>query len=174
VARHILRYLKGTKDLSITYYGDGHDEISPHLSLSNDNDAPGFSDASLANCLQDTRKFQTGYIFFINNGAVSWGSKRQTIVATSTMESEYIALSETAKEALFLSQLLAQINNSPYRTKHIDIKYHQVRDSVDQGFLNIDFVPSAMQCADILTKALSPVQHLRALRQLNVSRMPQL
>jgi Reverse transcriptase (RNA-dependent DNA polymerase) len=63
-ARHILRYLKGTKDLAITYYGDGDEEVSPHLSLtsslSNDDNAPilGFSDASLANCL-DTRKSQT-------------------------------------------------------------------------------------------------------------------
>ena len=95
-ARQVLRYLKGTHDLSITY---GSSQEFCIL---------GVSDANWGGDKND-RKPTTGYIFMINNGAVSWTSHKQSTVATSTMEAEYMALSDASHEAIARTQLYAEL-----------------------------------------------------------------
>ena len=95
-ARHVLRYLKGTRNFSITY---GHSQELRIL---------GFSDANWGGDKND-RKSTTGYLYMINNGAVSWTSHKQSTVATSTMEAEYMALSDAAREAIARSQLYGEL-----------------------------------------------------------------
>ena len=106
---------------------------------------------------------------------ISWRSKKQNLVSDSTCECEYIAISEAAKEALFLRSLFSELTMSPRqkvtifadnqsaislahhqsfhgRSKHIDIKYHLVRDYINKDYIQVLYVPSAQNIADIFTK----------------------
>ncbi|XP_066581231.1 uncharacterized protein [Prorops nasuta] len=133
-AKRLLRYLKGTINYSLTY-------IKDQLRVT------GLVDADIAND-NSNRKSYSGYIFLMGNGAICWESKKQSLVAMSTSEAEYIALSESCKEAKFIKMLIKEIANKeididlyndnqsailwshdqrPYsRTKHIDIRNYFV------------------------------------------------
>src|SRR6202522_4711304 len=87
--KRILRYLAGTKDLGITY-----SKNSTNLS---ENSFFGFADAAFAN--HDDYKSTSGYVFMAAGGAITWKSKKQTTIALSSTEAEYVALSEAAREA---------------------------------------------------------------------------
>jgi len=160
-AKTVLRYLKGTASLGLTY-GSAAAMI-------------GYSDADYAGDL-DTRRSTTGYVFTFNGAAVSWTSKRQPSVAHSTTESEYIAAATAAKEAVWLSRLITDLTGteapmrmrcdnqsalaimhnpvSSPKTKHIDIAYHFVREKVADKQLLPEHVPTGEMAADILTKPL--------------------
>jgi hypothetical protein len=136
-------------------------------------------DADRAGC-HDTRRSTTGYLFKINNSPMVWSSKRQQTVATSTVEADYIAIAEAAKEALWLRDLLKElgfgnivteatvlhtdnqgairlaINPSTHqRTKHIDIKDHLIRELIHNKSIAVECVTTGEQQADILTKTTS-------------------
>jgi hypothetical protein len=115
----------------------------------------------------------------MNGAAIMWRSKLQSIVSTSTCEAEYVAASDAAKEVLWLSKLLCEINGqfqkltlyldnqsaltllklshagTNGRTKHIDVVYHFLRDRIARGDLKVEFVATEGQKADGLTKILS-------------------
>ncbi|KAF8650939.1 hypothetical protein AX14_008525 [Amanita brunnescens Koide BX004] len=135
----------------------------------------------------EDRRVISGYAFLINGGAVSWSTKRQEIVSLSTTESEYIAATHAAKEAIWLRSLITQLfktNLAPTvlfcdnqsaieptkdhqyhaRTKHIDIRFHFIRWIVEQGSLKIVYCPTDQMLADALTKALpsAKVRHFAA------------
>jgi hypothetical protein len=141
--KHLLRYLKGTIDMSITF-GDRRNRGSSlddaHLKII------GYTDASWADNVDD-RKSTTGMAFMLNGGMISCESKKQATVALSTMEAEYMALCQGTKEAIWLQRLFADIQGTAItmttihvdnqaaishakdptdhaRMKHIDIKYH--------------------------------------------------
>lgn len=160
--RHIYRYMIGTKDIKLTYGG-----IESVLT--------GYADTD--GSMAEDRRAVSGYAFLIDGGAVSWSSKRQDIVSLSTTESEYIAATHAAKEALWLHSLIGQLfapldkpttlfsdNQSAIalakdhqyhaRTKHIDIRFHFIRWIIDNGKLRIVYCPTADMVADTLTKAL--------------------
>lgn len=160
-AKTVLRYLKGTANLSL-HYG-------------NTQPLQGYSDADYASDV-DTRRSTTGYTFLVNGGAVSWMSKRQPSVSTSTTEAEYIAAAMGAKEAMWLRNLtkdvtdeersvslhcdstsaLAMMENgvtSP-RTKHVDVAHHFIREKVAAKVLKVSHVSTKEMVADILTKPL--------------------
>jgi hypothetical protein len=177
-ARHVLRYLKGTRDVSITYGRAQNIRIF------------GFSDSDWGGNKID-RKSITGYIYMINNGAVSWSSHKQTTVATSTMEAEYMALSDAAREALARSHLYGVlISNIPtplvfsdnkgaleiatnptnyQKTKHIDIRYHFIRHSLQNDHLAINHVPGEDNPADFLTKPLTPFKHQHCMQLIKLA-----
>ena len=140
----------------------------------------GYSDASYANNANQTSV--SGYVFLMNGAAISWGSKKQNNVALSSTESEYIALAEAAREAIWLRNLLhgleytqpqptklygdnsgslAIANNPQYhkRTKHFDTRNHYIRQRVEKGQIELEFCPTANMTADILTKALPKPKH---------------
>ena len=96
--KRIFRYLKGTQQYGLLY------------SKSNSNNYVGFSDADWGGDLDD-RKSTSGYMFQVGGTFISWRSKKQTCVALSTAEAEYIALASTAQESLWLQQLLADLKN---------------------------------------------------------------
>lgn len=163
-AKGILRYLHGTRDVKLTF---GHSSSSAELL--------GYCDADYAGDV-DTRKSTTGFAFMFNGGVISWSSKLQATVATSTCESEYIAAAACTKEALWLRKLFADFSPSPDsvrvycdnqsalsvitnpvitpRSKHIDVAHHFVRERAARREVEFSFVESAKQLADILTKAL--------------------
>lgn len=168
--KRVIRYLINTKDLYIKY-GESSDLI-------------GYSDSDFASDV-DTRKSTTGYIFKMNGGPITWSSQKQKTIALSTTEAEFVAACESAKEILWLQQLMSElsenvecvtlyvdnqsanklINNPVYhkRTKHIDVKYNFIREKVGLGLIKINYVSSKEQLADILTKAL-PTQTFVYLR----------
>ena len=176
-ARHVLRYLKYSHHYSITY------GRSPNLNVL------GFADADWGSDVNDRTSF-TGYVFMINNGAVTWTSHKQSSVALSTMEAEYMSLSDAAREAIarqhFLDDLRILVNTpvlhsdnqaalsivlNPVqyqRSKHIAIRYHFIRQAAQNDMITIDYVPMDEQIADVLTKALKPVKHLKAVKLLRL------
>jgi hypothetical protein len=170
----ILRYLAGTKYFGITYSNDTLNN--------NSNFFYGFADAAYAN--HDDRKSISAYVFLAAGGAITWKSKKQTTIALSSTEAEYVALSEAGRKACWLRNLFEELgypqespilikgdNNGSItmarnqqfhnRSKHIAIRWHWVRDLVEQDIITIDHEDcrDPQQTADVLTKALPHPKH---------------
>ncbi len=177
--QHVLRYLKGTRALGLKFTRSGTD----HESQTADMTLSGYVDASWANDV-DERRSTSGYIMQLCNGPIAWSSKRQTITAASTAEAEYIAASLAVREVVYLRQLLSELgfpqtsattlhednqpcihlannNATSNRTKHIDIRYHIVRERVSSGEVALQYVPTYHQLADMLTKSVPGPQVMR-------------
>ncbi|KAK6121016.1 hypothetical protein DH2020_045235 [Rehmannia glutinosa] len=151
VAKRILRYLKGTINVGLVFERDDGVKLK------------GYVDSNYAND-KDNRKSTTSYVFTLCGSCVSWKSQLQHIVALSTTESEYIAVTEAFKEALWLKGLISELDfldgnvvifsdsqsgiqlcKNPVfhdRTKHIDVRFHYIRDIVAKGLVNLEKIPS--------------------------------
>lgn len=163
--KRIFRYLKYTKDMKLRYSKVEHNKIE------------AFSDADWGSDL-DKRRSCTGSVVKLSNAAISWISKRQPIVALSTTEAEYIALSSTVREILWIKQLNEELRKSVEkpivifcdnqstiklskldayrpRSKHIDIRYHHIREIVENEVIDIQYINTENNTADILTKAVN-------------------
>lgn len=171
--KRILRYLKGTLNLGLKYQRTETGTLV------------GYSDADWAGD-QDDRRSTTGNIFLLAGGAVSWLSKKQATVALSTAEAEYIALSQATQEGVWLRRVLTELGmettatvilednqgaiaiaKNPVdhaRTKHIDIRYHYIRECVQNGQIQLKYCCIENMKADILTKPL-PRQKFEYLRE---------
>ena len=183
-AKHILRYLNGTLDLGILYSPDPASNLPE-----------GFCDVSFDTDPDDS-KSTSGWLYKLANGVISYGSNKQSCVALSSMESEYMALTEAAKEAISLQNLLESLNitkreepiilrtdsQSAFdhiknnvnhsRTKHIRRRHHFIREAYSNGEVDILRISSEEQAADVLTKALPHIKHAEAIRQLNLQSIP--
>ena len=163
--KRIMHYLQGTVDYGLCYDKGSHSKCT------------GYSDADWAGDIDD-RRSTSGYVFSMSGGAISWRSKRQTCVSLSTAEAEYIALASAAQEAVWLQRLLQDMKAVPSRpmiinednqsaialtknpqfhgrTKHVDIKFHYIREQVEQQNIKLVFCPSDNMMADFLTKGLT-------------------
>jgi hypothetical protein len=144
----------------------------------------GYVDADWASDINDRRSI-TGYVFVLANGAVSWSSKKQTSVALSSTEAEYMAASAATKEAIWIWTLIRELNMIPSpkptlllldnqsamslaknsvfhdRTKHISIRHHFIREQLEMGEVAVDYISTNAQVADILTKGLTREKHIR-------------
>lgn len=165
--KRIMRYLNGTMDLCLRY------------TKTNGPCLKAYVDADWASEIDD-RKSRTGYIVKMAGAAISWSSKKQPIIALSSTEAEYIALSAVVREVLWLRQLhdnvekttnkkqctevfcdnqsaiqLATMEAYRSRTKHIDIRHHHVRHEVQQKNIELIHLSTEMQIADSLTKAVT-------------------
>ena len=178
-AKHVLRYLAGTADYALWF------KRAPTVSADGSSAVVCYSDSNWGGDLTD-RKSTSGSIVKVLGNAVSWHSKKQTSVALSSAEAEYMALSATTQEALWtllwVSQVLgttgvshanilcdaqsaiaiAQNDVHHQRTKHIDMRHHFVRDHIKKGHVQLVWVPTQEQHADILTKCM-PVQQFNLL-----------
>jgi hypothetical protein len=161
LAKSVLKYLRGSADLGIVF--GSRDGIS------------GFVDADFAGCV-DTRRSTTGYVFIMHGGAVSWASRTQPTVATSTCEAEYMAAGTAVREALWFRKVLMDLSydvgsmeirgdnqaalkllENPVnqsRSKHIDVVHYFARERVESGEVFFSFCPSKDNVADCFTKAL--------------------
>jgi hypothetical protein len=170
-AKHVLRYLKGTFALGLRFHGPASTENPGVYAWEMYTDADFAADV-------DKRKSTTGAVMMMQGAAVSWTSKLQSVVATSTAEAEYIAAATGSKEGLWarkmlgeiygkVSPLMLRIDNEPAivlitehtagqsgRTKHIDVQFHFVRDRYQHGDLAVKFVSTQEQKADMFTKQL--------------------
>ena len=162
--KNILKYLNRTKEMFLVYGGD--DELIVR----------GYTDAGFQTDPDDS-KAQSGYVFTLNGGAVSWKSSKQNTVADSTMEAEYVAASEAAKEGYWIKKFVTELGVVPtaedpmelycdnssavalakdprshHKAKHIERKYHLVRDYVDKGYIKVCKIHTDLNVSDPMTK----------------------
>ncbi|CAJ2656714.1 unnamed protein product [Trifolium pratense] len=165
--KRILRYLKSTISYGLWYEKGKNDELT------------GWSDSDYAGDLDD-RKSTSGYVFMIGSKVVSWSSKKQSIVTLSTTEAEFIAAANCACQAIWLGRVLDHISSrkkecitlycdnsstiklskNPMmhgRSKHIDVRFHFLRDLTKDGKIQLLHCSSFEQITDIMTKALTLV-----------------
>ncbi len=162
--KRILRYIKGTLSYGLSYNSN---EQSTDLMM--------YSDSDYANDV-GTRKSTSGFVCKFAGGAITWKSKRQQCVALSTTEAEFIAASEAAREAMWLIKLFEDLTASSHipviqidnqsaikliknpvfhcRTKHIDTRYCFTREKFNEGIIDVEYVRTEDQVADIFTKIL--------------------
>lgn len=178
LAKRVLRYLKRTKNYSIVY-----EKRKERLNAYTHSDWGGD--------IEDRRAY-IGDVLTLAGGPINWKSKKQPTVSLSTMETEYIALSEVSKEIIYLKRLLnyMQFDNlveTPVRVfcdnqsaielaknavfykrnKHIDIQYHFTRELVEKNEIEIVYLKTESMLADILTKTLSKI---KAIKMLNLKK----
>ncbi|GJT68065.1 retrovirus-related pol polyprotein from transposon TNT 1-94 [Tanacetum coccineum] len=161
--KRIFRYLKGTVNRGLWYPKDSSIALT------------AFADADHAGC-QDTRRSTSGSMQFLGDRLISWSSKRQKSAAISSTEAEYIALSGCCAQILWMRSQLTDYgfgfnkipmycdnksaialccNNVQHsRSKHIDIRFHFIKEHVENGVIELYFVNTEYQLADIFTKAL--------------------
>jgi hypothetical protein len=173
----VIRYLKDTRDMALQLGGSA-------ITLE------GFVDADYAGDL-DMRASTTGFVFKVYGGAVVWGSKKQNATANSTVEAEFRAASHAVKEAIWLKGLLEELHidvwktplfcdntgciqnlrnpvNSKY-TKHVAVSFHHARAAVIQGQVDIKYISTHQNVADLFTKPLVPVLFKQHRTTLGVS-----
>jgi hypothetical protein len=166
-SKKVLRYLKGTKEWRLNY-GE------------NDGVLVGYCDADWAGDQANDRKSNSGFVFLVNGAAVSWACRKQTCVSISTMEAEYVALTEASQEVVWLRRLmddLGETQTAPTlifednqsclkfvegdkmsnRSKHIDTKYHFVKE-LNKKEIVLQYCPSEEMVADVLTKPLGEIK----------------
>ena len=156
-AKKVLRYLQGTKDHMLTYRRSDSLEIV------------GYSDSDYAGCV-DSRKSTFGYIFLLAGGAVSWKSGKESIIATSTMEAEFVACFEATVHALWLQNFVLGLRivdsiarplrmycdnsavvffskNDKYSkgAKHMELKYLSVKEEVQKQKVSIEHIDTQSQ-----------------------------
>lgn len=177
-AKRVVRYLKATKDWRLQYSNSG-------------GDLDGFSDADWAGDIR-SRKSTTGFVYRYAGGAVSWCSRKQSSVTLSSMESEYVALSEASQELVWLLKLLNDLGE-PYdgpvkvmednqsciafasserttrRSKHIETRENYVRELCHDGIIKLEYCPTEDMVADILTKPLGTIKQRKFSEMMGLS-----
>ena len=169
--KNILKYLKRTKEMFLVYGGDEQLVVKGYVDASFDTDP-------------DDSKSQSGYVFILNGGAVSWRSSKQSVVAASTTEAEYVAASEAAQEGVWMKEFISELGVVPSaldpmdiycdntgaianakeprshkNSKHIKRRFHTIREYVKDGDIKICKVHTNLNVADPLTKPLPRAKH---------------
>ena len=162
--KRILRYVQGTLHLGL------------HLYSSRDSRLDSYTDVDWGGC-PDTRRSTSGYSVFLGDNLISWSSKRQPTLSSSSAESEYCGVAHVVSETCWLRNLLLELkcpvrrtalvycdnvsavylSRTPVqhqRTKHIEMDIHFVREKVAKGHVRVLHVPSLYQYVDSFTKGL--------------------
>ncbi|KAI3510618.1 hypothetical protein L1887_17750 [Cichorium endivia] len=175
--KRIFKYLRGTASLGIWYPAKGSFMLQ------------AFTDSDYGGCKLD-RKSTSGSCQFLGGKLVSWTSKKQSCVSTSTAEAEYVAAASCCSQVLWMETQLKNygfkmqqvpiycdsksaiaISHNPVNhsmTKHIDIRYHFLKDNIQKGHIELHFVPTEEQVADIFTKPLDENKFLHFLGRLGM------
>ncbi|GKV20591.1 hypothetical protein SLEP1_g30690 [Rubroshorea leprosula] len=175
IAKRVLRYIQGTYELGLWFDSNQQGRLQ------------GYADSDWAGSIEDMISI-TGYVFSFGLGSFSWNSKKQDAVAQSTAEAEYLAAGVAANHAIWLRMVLEELGfdliepcvlkvdnmstiaiaQNPVqhgRTKHIKIKYHVIKNYVQDKEIVLQHCDSEIQVADILTKAL-PRQKFEEFRDM--------
>ena len=181
--KNIFKYLRRTKDTFLVYGGETELRVI------------GYTDASFQTD-KDDFKSQSGFVYLLNGGAVTWKSSKHDTVADSTTEAEYIAASEAAKEGCWIKKFIEELgvdssgdepielycdNNgaiaqakelrSHQRSKHVLRRYHLIREIVGRGDVKISRVDSADNTADPLTKPMTLAKHAEHMASMGLKHM---
>ncbi|KIJ41161.1 hypothetical protein M422DRAFT_172542 [Sphaerobolus stellatus SS14] len=179
--KRVLRYIKGTTDLGLVFIGSGNTKIEV------------FIDADWAQD-KNNRHSLTGYVCTLAGATISWSSKKQSSTAQSSTEAEYMAATHAAKEALWLRMFMRElgfeqdsptplyvdnqsaitlVKNSEFhsRTKHINVRYHFIRENVEDEQIELVYIPTEDQVADALTKGLSKVKLDKFIDRMGLKRI---
>jgi len=182
--KRVLRYLAGTRGYGLHYGRKKGDALK----------LIGYSDADMAGDI-DSRKSTSGVIFFLGDSPITWQSAKQKVVALSSCEAEYIAAAVAACQGVWLARLLGDLielepavpeimvdnmssialTKNPVfhdRSKHIDVRYHYIRECIERGRIVIDYIETKMQLADVLTKALGRVRFQELRVRIGVKDIP--
>ena len=176
-AKQILQYLKGSKSLGL-WYPAGNDFI-----------LQAFTDADHAGCKVD-RKSTSGGCQFLGGRLVSWSSRKQSFVSLSTAEAEYMAATRCCSLVLWMKTQLMDygsrmlriliycdsksaiaISHNPIhhsKTKHIELRYHFIKDHILKGNIELIFVNTHEEIADVFTKALDSTKLNSFLKMLGM------
>jgi hypothetical protein len=180
VVKQILRYVADTNNWGLWFDQKKGNEVL----------LSGFSDADFAGDV-DARKSTTGAIFFLVNRPVSWQSMKQRVFTQSSYKSEYIAVANAMCQALWLAQVLVEVQGSTPSTlllrvdkkstialiknpvlheqsKHIKVKYHLVRQSTKNSLIKVEFIRTEEQLGDILMKLLDRVKFMELHAKINL------
>jgi hypothetical protein len=179
-AKHCLRYIRGTTDLCLMFDATGSNRV-----------AMGYADSDWGGCL-DTRRSTTGYVFETYGGVVSWKSRRQPSVALSTTQAEVLAVTDAARQAEWLRQLLDDLgvglgekpmpimndnsgavllSNHPHNhgaNKHFDIRTNYLREKTHGNAIKIEHIGTTDNKADGFTKSVGPSRHIELRDRLHV------
>jgi hypothetical protein len=181
--KRVLRYLKGTQQAQLLYHPTADSAQNPLA-------VQGYSDSDWGNDVNDRRSV-TGWVFLLYGCAVSWQSRKQRSTALSSVEAEYMATASAVKEAIwwrgFLTELgvpppgptliysdsqgsiaLAKNPDHHDRTKHIDLRYHFIREQLAARAIRTDFIGTELMLADVLTKPLSRDRHEALVSQMGL------
>jgi hypothetical protein len=184
VLKRILCYLVGTKSYAITYA-----KYHPQQVLEGKNLFHGYADAAYANT--NDYKSTSGYVFQMAGGMITWHSKKQTTIALSSTEAEYVALCEARHEACWLRNLLEELGESQLeptlikgdndgsiaivhnpqfhkQSKHIAMHWHWVRDKVESGALAIESCQDPEQTSNVLMKPLPRPKHCKHVAEMGL------
>lgn len=178
-AKHILRYLNNTINICLSFRKTGER-------------LKAFADADWAGSC-DERKSYTGYTFMLAGASIAWESHKQHTVALSSTEAEYMALSSAAKEAVYLRNFIIELGfnyfvNQPItihgdnlsshhlvknpvyhaRSKHIDIRFHYIREVYKKKIIDLIYVPTNDNIADVFTKNLNKDKHMNFTKLLGL------
>lgn len=177
-AKRALRYLKGTVNYGIFYRKGGNEELI------------AYTDSDYAGDMED-RKSTSGYVFMLSEGAVSWSSRKQPIVTLSTTEAEFVAAAACACQAVWMRRILEKLSHSQTgcttvmcdnsstiklsknpvmhgRSKHIDVRFHFLRDLTREGAVELIHCGTQDQVADLMTKPLKLDAFLKLRKKLGV------
>ncbi|KAH9685900.1 hypothetical protein KPL70_014158 [Citrus sinensis] len=181
--KRVLRYLRGTMNLGLQYKRNGTNKLE------------AFTDSDYVGDLDD-RRSTSGHVFMLSSCAVSWSSKKQPVVTLSTTKAEFIAAASCACQGVWMRSVLEKLghaqnestvihcdNNSTIklsknpvlhgRSKHIDIRFHFLRDLTKDGTVKLVYCSTQNQIADIMTKPLK-LEVFEALREgLGMCRVPE-
>lgn len=180
-AKHVLRYIQATKDYGLVFGAKGRQGLV------------AYADSAYANSVRS--RSTTRFVFMINGSPVTWNSRKQTVTAQSSTEAEYMAVSEAAKQAIWIRHFLHSIGketvynmapttiyednqgaikladnpvNHP-KTKHIAVRYHAIREHIANGEIRLEYLPTDQMIADGLTKATNHVTQERLVDGLGLA-----
>ncbi|KAJ0467191.1 putative RNA-directed DNA polymerase [Helianthus annuus] len=193
--KRILRYLKGTLSLGLWIRHTSGYRLQAFTDSHWSTNLQAFSDSDWAGCPID-RRSTGGFAIYLGTNLISWSARKQKTVSRSSTESEYKAIADTVAELIWIKSLLRELGlnseaptlwcdnlGATYlsanpvfraRTKHVEVDYHFVREQVSQGKLNVKFISTDDQIADIFTKPLSS-QRFEFLRsKLQIATRPEL
>ncbi|KAI3790995.1 hypothetical protein L2E82_04493 [Cichorium intybus] len=175
--KRIFKYLKGTPKLGLWYPAKSDFQLN------------AFTDSDYGGCKLD-RKSTSGSCQFLGGRLVSWSSKKQSCVSTSTAEAEYVAAASCCSQVIWMQTQLRDygfrvsqipifcdstsaiaISHNPVHhsmTKHIDIRYHFIKDNIQKGHIELHFINTEDQIADVFTKALDETKFLYFLGRLGM------
>lgn len=177
-AKRVLRYLAGTINYGLYFEKDKNFEIN------------AFADADWANDITD-RKSYTGFVVKLGNCVINWEARKQRCVALSSTESEFLCISDVCKDICFIKNFLSEIIDKQFnvnvfndnqsaqklllvkeyshrKTKHIDLRYHFVKDLIHEGNISVKYLCTDEMIADVLTKPLCVQKHLKFVKGLKL------